>query len=238
MDLTQIPVFLPRLLEGAVVTLQLTFFAALLGLFMAVISGLGRLSTRPPVRWVAGTYIEVFRGTSVLVQIFWFFFALPVVGFALGPPWDRWLSLSPLVAGTLALGLNIGSYGGEVVRGAVQSVDRGQVEAAIALNMTRTQRMRRIVFPQALVAMLPPFGNLLIELMKGTALVATIGLGDMLFISQQIRARTGETTLVFLMSLVLYFIIAYALTLGIRFLERRAGRGLDTGRQRVVMRAG
>lgn len=236
--MTGIFTFVPRLLDGAVVTLQLTFAAGILGLFMAVISGLGRLSTRRPVRWVAGTYIEMFRGTSVLVQIFWMFFALPSIGFALGPPWDRWFSLTPFVAGTLALGLNIGSYGGEVVRGAVQSVDKGQIEAAIALNMSPTLRMRRIVFPQALVAMLPPFGNLLIELMKGTALVAAITLADMMFIAQQLRGSTLQTTPIFLTTLVIYFIIAYALTLGMRFLERRAGRGLETGRQRVTMRAG
>lgn len=230
--------FVPRLLDGAVVTLQLTLAAGILGLFMAVISGLGRLSTRRPVRWVAGTYIEVFRGTSVLVQIFWLFYALPVIGIGLGPPWDQWFSLTPFVAGTLALGLNIGSYGGEVVRGAVQSVDKGQTEAAIALNMSPTSRMRRIIFPQAVVAMLPPFGNLLIELMKGTALVAAITLADMMFIAQQLRGSTLRTTPIFVTTLVIYFVIAYGLTIGMRFLERRAGRGLDTGRQRVTMRAG
>jgi polar amino acid transport system permease protein len=238
MDLTQISVFLPRLLEGAWITVQVTAFAAVLGLVMAMISGLGRLSERRVVRGVAGTYIEIFRGTSVLVQLFWFVFALPLVGFALGRPWSRWLDLNLLTAAVLALGLNIGSYGGEVVRGAVQAVDKGQTEAAIALNLTPTHRIRRIIFPQALVAMLPPFGNLLIELLKGSALVSVIALSDLLFVAQQIRARTGETTLVFSLVLVIYFVIAYTVTLGMRRLERRAATGLETGRQRTLMRAG
>jgi polar amino acid transport system permease protein len=237
--MTGIFTYVPRLLDGAVITLQLTASAAVLGLVMAVLSGLGRLSTRAPVRWIAGTYIEVFRGTSVLVQIFWIFFALPLIGIALGPPWERWLELSPFVAGTLALGLNIGAYGGEVVRGAVQSVDKGQTEAAIALNMSPSLRMRRVIFPQAVVAMLPPFGNLLIELMKGTALVAAITLADMMFIAQQLRGlQPRQSPQIFVTALLMYFILAYALTLGMRFLERRASRGLETGHQRVTMRAG
>ena len=100
-------------------------------------------------------YVEIFRGTSILVQLFWIFFVLPL------PPFN--LEISPFVAGVLALGLNVGAYGAEVVRGAIQSISRGQIEAAIALNMSRGLMMRRVILPQALVRIVPPFGNLLIS---------------------------------------------------------------------------
>lgn len=217
---------MPRLLWGLLITVQLLAGAVALGLVMAVLSGLGRLSSRRAVRVVAGTYIEVFRGTSVLIQLFWIFFALPQIGFALGPPWDRLLDFEPLTAGIVALGLNIGAYAGEVVRGAVQAVPKGQHEAAVALNMSPTHRMRRVIFPQALVRMIPPFGNNVIEVLKGTALVSLIGLGDLTFIAQQIRFRTGETALIFGTILVMYFVLAYALTTGMRWLERRTARAM------------
>lgn len=223
---------MPRLLQATVITLQLLAGAVVLGLVMAVLAGLGRLSRRRPIRMIAGTYIEVFRGTSVLIQLFWIFFALPQIGFALGPPWDRLLNLDPLTAGIAALGLNIGAYAGEVVRGAVQAVPKGQYEAAIALNMTPTHRMRRVIFPQALVRMIPPFCNNLIEVLKGTALVSLIALNDLTFVAQQIRSLTGESALIFGTILAMYFAMAYLMTIGMRWLERRTARAMGLGRQR------
>lgn len=202
---------LPRLLDGAWVTVQVTALSAALGTGVAFTMGLGRLSKRRPVRWLAGAYIEFFRGTSALVQLFWLFFALPLFG----------VRLEPLTAGVLALGLNIGAYGAEVVRGAVKAVPRGQTEAAIALNMTTYHRLRYVVVPQAVVAMLPPFGNLLIELLKATALVSLITLSDLTFEGQILRASTGETANIFALVLVLYFLMAGVITLAIRGLERR-----------------
>lgn len=221
---------MPRLLQAAQVTLQLLAGAVALGFVMAVLSGLGRLSRRRAVRAVAGTYIEVFRGTSVLIQLFWFYYALPHLGFALGGPWARWFSLGEVTAGIVALGLNIGAYGGEVVRGAIQAVPKGQTEAAIALNMSPTHRMRRVIFPQALVRMIPPFGNNIIEVLKGTALVSLIALADLTFTAQQIRFRTGETELIFGTILVMYFVLAYVVTIGMRWLERRTARSVGLGR--------
>lgn len=212
--------FLPPLLDGAWITLQITAGAAALGLLFALAAGLGRLSRRRWVRAVARTYVEFFRGTSALVQLFWLYFALPLLG----------IQLVALFAGILALGLNIGAYGAEVVRGAVQAVPKGQYEAAVALNLTPYQRMRRVILPQAVVGMLPPFGNLLIELLKGTALVSLIAIVDLTYVAQNLRSRTGETSLIFGMVLVLYFVMAYSLTLGMRFLERRANAGIGQPR--------
>jgi polar amino acid transport system permease protein len=212
---TALAELLPLLLRGAVVTVQVTVLAALLSIAVALAAGLGRLSSNRAARWASGIYIEIFRGTSGLVQMFWLFFALPMFG----------ISFTPISAGVLALGLNVGSYGAEVVRGAVQAVPRGQTEAAIALNMTPRQRLRRVILPQAVPAMLPPFGNLMIELLKGTALVSLITISDLTFRAQQLRALTGRTTQIFTVVLVMYFVMAYAITLAVRWLERRAAIG-------------
>jgi len=216
--------FLGSLLQGVVVTVQVTALASLLGLVVSLVAGLGRLSGNRVVRFLAGTFIEVFRGTSVLVQLFFIFYVLPLFG----------ISLSPLAAAVLALGLNIGSYGAEVVRGAILAVPREQTEAAVALNMSPSLRIRRVVLPQAVVAMLPPFNNLAIQLLKGTSLVSLISLSDLTFEAQILRSNTGETLTIFTMVAVLYFVMAYTITLGFRFLEGRVAKGMDIGRQKKM----
>lgn len=203
---------LPNLLRGAWLTLQLTLVSAAFALGIALLAGLGRLAPWRPVRWLAGVYVEVFRGTSILVQMFWFFFALPLFG----------VTLSPFVAGVLALALNMGAYGAEIVRGAILSVPKGQIEASIALNMSPALRMRRVVLPQAFVLMLPPFGNLIVELLKATALVSLITLPDMTFRGVALQQTTGRTVEIFGWLLVLYFAMAYPLTRFVRWVEQRA----------------
>jgi polar amino acid transport system permease protein len=202
---------LPILLRGLEITVRLTLTSAAIAFVIALVAGLGRLSPIAPLRFLAGVYVEVFRGTSVLVQMFWFFFALPLFG----------ITLSPFVAGVTALSLNIGAYGAEIVRGSILSVPRGQIEASIALNMTPGLRMRRVILPQALVLMMPPFGNLLIELLKATALVSLITIPDITFRGVTLQQTTGRTTEIFLWLLVIYFAIAYPMTLGVRWIERR-----------------
>ncbi len=208
--------------------MEITILAAILGAAMAFPMGVLRLSKRRLVRTLAGAYVEFFRGTSALVQLFWLFFVLPLAG----------IKLDPMTAGVLALGLNIGAYGAEVVRGAVQSVPHGQVEAAIALNMTEMQRMRRVVIPQALVAMLPPLGNLAIELLKLTSLVSLITLHDITFNAQTLRESVGHTTEIFAAVLLMYFVLASAISVGMRALERRVGRWREAplDRSRAALR--
>ena len=127
----------------------------------------------------------------------------------------------------MALGLNVGAYGAEVVRGAIKSVPREQIEACTALNFTPWQRLRHVLLPQAFVVMLPTFGNNAIELLKGTAVVSLISLADMTFQAQVVRAQTGSTAIPFFTTLVLYFAIASAISFGVRGLERRLSAGLD-----------
>lgn len=213
-------VFMPSLLDGAVLTLELTALGAVVALAAAVTAALGKMYAPAPLNWLASTYIEIFRGTSALVQLFWLFFVLPGFG----------ISLDPFTVGVLGLGLNVGAYGAEVVRGAISSVPRGQWEAATALNMTRGQMLRRVILPQAFVAMIPPWGNLVIELLKSTALVSLITLADLAFKAQELNQATLRTVPIFTLVLLMYLAISLTFTIGMRTLERRAARGLARGR--------
>lgn len=203
----------PTLLRGLSITITLTFWGALLALVVAIFTGILRASDNALLRGISGIYVEVFRGTSILVQLFWIYFVLPL------PPFE--ISITAFQAGVLALGLNVGAYGAEVVRGAIQAIPRGQIEAAIALNMSRNLMMRRVILPQAIVRILPPFGNLLIELLKATSLASLITLSDVTFQALTLRQSVGRTTEVFILLLFIYFLIAYPLTLGVRWLERQ-----------------
>lgn len=205
------------ILDGAWVTIELTLIGCAFALVVAFIAGLGRLSRYFIVRALATIYIEFFRGTSIFVQLFWAYFVLPLMG----------IPLTPLQAGILALGLNVGAYGAEVVRGAILAIPREQYEACTALNLTRWQQMRHIILPQAFVLMLPTFGNNAIELLKGTAVVSLISLSDLTFQAQVVRAQTGSTAVPFLSVLLLYFLIATVITYFIRGLERKLSAGLD-----------
>ncbi|MYV98190.1 ectoine/hydroxyectoine ABC transporter permease subunit EhuC [Streptomyces sp. SID3343] len=204
------------LLDGALNTIYLTLGGAAVGLLLALAAGLARSSDSRLLRVLGGCYVEVFRGLPTLVLAFWFVFVLPAIGWQLEPLW----------AGMLALGLNIGAYAAEVVRGAIKAVPPAQLEAATALNFTRAQRIRRVVLPQAYVAMLPPLGNNLIELLKMSAVVSIVSIPDLTFNGQLIRMSSGETTLVFTGLLFGYGLIALVLTSLMHALERHAARSL------------
>lgn len=212
--------FLPGLLQGALVTVEITVAGAVLALICAVVAALAKLYGPMPVRWLAVIYIETFRGTSALVQLFWMFFVLPHFG----------VTLEPLLVAIVALGLNIGAYGAEVVRGAIVAVPRGQWEATIALNMSRATALRRIILPQAFVAMIPPWGNLLIELLKSTSLVSLITIADLTFRAQQMNQTTFRTVEIFVIVLLLYLAISMIITVGMRALEKKAAGAMARGR--------
>jgi polar amino acid transport system permease protein len=213
-------IFLPGLFDGALMTIRIAAAGSVVAFFAAITAALAKLYGPLPLRWLATGYIEIFRGTSALVQLFWLFFVLPQFG----------ILLEPYTAAVVGLGLNVGAYGAEVVRGAISTVPRGQWEAATALNMTRAQAIRRIIFPQALLAMIPPWGNLLIELLKSTALVSMITLTDLAFKAQQLNQTTMKTVPIFTLVLLIYLTISLAITIAMRLLEQRASKGLAKGR--------
>ena len=154
------------------------------------------------------------------MQLFWLYFALPLVGHAIGID----LRLPPVAAGILALSLNIGAYGAEVVRGAIQSVSSDQYEAAKALNFTNRQALWRVALPQAIPEMMPTFGNLAVQNLKDTALVSLISLQDLAFKAEQIRNYTQDSTTIFTIVLFMYFGMALVLTALMKILERSVGR--------------
>ena len=214
-----ISTYWPRLLSGTGITIVQFFLAAALGVVISLGAGLMKLAPNRILRGFAITYIEIFRGTSLVVQLYWIFFVLPLFG----------VTIDKFTAGYLAVGMNIGAYGAELVRGGILSVPRGQWEAALAIGMSPAKRMRRIILPQALVNMLPPWGNLMIELLKGTALVSLISVADLMFESRQINASTYLSAQVFGAALIIYYILArFFVTPFMRWLEgfmaRKIGR--------------
>jgi polar amino acid transport system permease protein len=213
-------IFVVPLLQGAVLTVEIAVLGCVLAVLMAILAAIATLYGPWPARWLAIGYVEIFRGTSALVQLFWLFFVLPQFG----------LSLEPFTVAVLGLGLNVGAYGAEVVRGAILAVPRGQWEATLALNMTRGQALRRIILPHAFVAMIPPWGNLFIELLKSTALVSLITLTDLAFKAQQLNQTTMKTLPIFTLVLLMYLAMSLCLTIGMRVLENRASRGIVRAR--------
>ena len=217
--------YLPPLLEGAWVTTQLTIYSTVLGALLSFGAGIGKVSRNWLIKGISVGYIEIFRGTSLLVQLFWIYFALPLAGEAIGID----LRLPPVMAGVLALGLNIGAYGAEVVRGAIQAVPRDQHEAAQALNFTPRQALWRISIPQAIPEMMPTFGNLAVQNLKDTALVSLISLSDLAFRAERIRNFTQDSVTIYTLVLFMYFGMALVLTALMKLLERNVGRWKNAG---------
>ena len=207
-------------LPGIWITVQLLLYSAALAGFVAFAVGIARTHHSRVVRFLAGTYTEIFRGTSALILMFWLFFVLPpLLGWQLVPMW----------AAVLALGLSYGAYGAEIVRGALNSVAPAQREAGVALSFTPWQRMRLILLPQAVPEMIPPFCNLLVELLKGTALVSLLGVGDVSFAAYLVRLATQESAQIYTISLVIYFVIAFVITRSMKALEKKAKTNIGVG---------
>jgi polar amino acid transport system permease protein len=205
------------LLEGAWVTVQILIAASGLAIAISFVVGLMRVAPFFPVKALAVAYIEVFRGTSLLVQLFWWFFVLPQFG----------VTMEPMTVGIVGVGMNIAGYGGEVVRGAIQAVPKGQYEAATALNMSPAVRMRRVILPQACRQMLPPWGNLIIELLKGTSLVSVISIKDLTFMGNQLNVTTYQTIEIFGIVLILYYVMGRLIIApAVHWLEKRVNRGV------------
>jgi polar amino acid transport system permease protein len=207
------------LLAGLWVTVYVTLLGATGAFVLAFVLGLMARTERWLPRTVARTVIEFFRGTSLLVQLFWFYFVLPLLGFR----------FDPLLVAVVAFSLNFGAYGAEVVRGAINAVPRPQWEGAVALNLSPYQRMRRVILPQALPLMLPPFNNLLIQLLKSTPLIFLITLTDLTYVGDAYRATLGNELFIFSLLLAIYFVLSYLFTLVMHVFEARAKHRLGQG---------
>ena len=233
----------PRILDGLVVTLELTAASMAIGIALGVVLAVMRLSPNPLVSGTSWVYIWLFRGTPVLVQILlWYNIAALYPRFSLGIPLGPTFAhfnassvITPFVAGMLALGLNEGAYMAEIVRAGIISVDEGQTEGAQSLGMTRLQTMRRIVLPQAMRVIVPPTGNETISMLKTTSLVSVIALPhpELLYASQLIYSVSYRTIQLLIVASLWYLIVTTVLTIGQYYVERHFGRGATRERRRT-----
>ena len=203
------------LLLGTVTTLKVLVCSIILYVVISMIFGLMRLSKNPIIQSTATVYIEFFRGTSLLVQLFWVYYVLPFFG----------ISLEAFTAGVVALGLNFGAYGAEIVRGGILAVPKGQWEAAFALNFSPSKKMKNIIIPQIFPIILPPAANLTVELLKATALVALVTVVDLTFEARQINSITWLSVQCFGTALLIYYFISrFLLVPFLRWLEVLAAK--------------
>ena len=203
------------LLWGLVGTLKVTAAALALGLPLGLTVALLRLSRARAVTLPAGVFVEFFRSTPPLVQLFWCFFALPIL---IG------VRIDSFQAAVMTLSLQSSAFFAEVFRGGIVSVERGQWEAARAVGMTYSQLMRRVVLPQAVKRMIPAFLERAIELMKTTTLVATVAYADLLFEASDIAQKTFRPLEVFTAAAAIYFIVIFAASRAVQVSERRLAR--------------
>ncbi|MBV9863245.1 MAG: amino acid ABC transporter permease [Alphaproteobacteria bacterium] len=203
------------ILWGLGITIAYTIGSIFLGLVIGLLTGLLRLSRNAILTAPLVAYVEIFRCTPLLVQIIWFYYALPVV---VG------LDIPATIAAMLVLSLYTGAFYAEIVRGGVNSIERGQWDAARALGLRYVQMMRRVILPQAFRRMIPPFMNQSIIQLKNTSLVSTIAVADLLYEGQMITAATYRPLEVYTMVAIVYFIVLFPLTLAAQHVERRLAR--------------
>jgi polar amino acid transport system permease protein len=205
-----------QLLHGALVTVEITAVSLLLGCVLGLLIGIGRLNPKRRVVYgLCTTYVAAIRGTPLLVQLFIWFFGLPQFG----------ILLPAFVCGMLGMGIYSGAYVSEIVRGAIQSIDRGQMEAARSIGLSSGQAMRNVILPQAVVRMIPPLGNEFIALIKNSALVSLLTIHDLMHEGQKIISVSYRSLEVYLAVAVVYFILTGLTTLALGRIESRLKAG-------------
>ncbi|MCM3629890.1 amino acid ABC transporter permease [Paenibacillus glycanilyticus] len=202
--------FLPLLQAGIAFTVPLTLISFALGLVLAMLTALARLSEFSPLAWVAGFYVWIIRGTPLLVQLFIIFYGLPSLG----------ILIDAFPAAVIGFTLSVGAYGSEIIRAAIVSIPKGQWEAAYSLGETRLQALRRIILPQAARVSVPPLSNSFISLVKDTSLAATVTVTELFQKGQQITAAVYEPLLIYCEVALIYLIFCTVLAVLQRQLER------------------
>ncbi|MGM9955435.1 MAG: amino acid ABC transporter permease [Peribacillus sp.] len=203
---------LPYLLQGLQVTLYIFVIAIILGFLIGLVVAMLRLAPLKILNWVAKIYVDAIRGTPFIVQLFFIYFGINSL---------QWISLNNTTAGIITVAINAGAYFAEIIRAGIQSIDKGQTEAARSIGFTSPQTMRYIVLPQAFRRMLPTITNQSIISLKDTSLLSIIGIADLTQQGQIQASATFEAFKIWLTVGVVYFIIIYLLTLLANFIERR-----------------
>jgi glutamine transport system permease protein len=205
----------PLLLSGVKLTVIITVCGLLFGFVLGATVGLMKLSRNLPVRKLAGAYVEAIRVTPLIVQVMFLYFGVPM---AVG------MRIRPVTAGIIAIAVNSGAYIAEIVRGAVQSIDPGQIEAGRSIGLTRTQTMRYIIWPQAFRRMIPPLGNQFIISLKDTSLLVVIGVAELTRVGQEIIAVNFRAFEVWLTVGVVYLMMTLTIARLLRLAEDRLAR--------------
>lgn len=205
------------LLQATATTATLFLLSSVLALVLSLLIGLARLSSNTWLSWAALVFGETFRGVSLVVQLFWIFFVLPLLG----------ITLSATTAAVIALGVCFGAYGSEIVRASIQAIPRGQRDAAAALGLSKLQALMMVELPQALLIMLPALGNLLVLILKSTSVTALITVPELAFTANALNSNFGANMAVFGYVMAAYYVVARVILLGTNRLERRlaAARG-------------
>lgn len=204
--------FLPNLGTGLYYTLLISVVGLLIGFILGGIFGLGRISKNKFFYAVSSIYIEVIRGTPVLVQAIWIYFALPLI---------TGYNMASVVAGIVVISINSGAYIAEIVRGAVQSIDKGQHEAGRSLGLNQSQTMQYIIWPQAFKRMIPPLGNQFIISIKDTSLLSVILVPELMFQGRLIASNHFNAVEIYTTVAVFYLAITLSLSYILRYVERR-----------------
>ena len=202
----------PLLLLGAGVTIKITVMSVALGVLIGLFVGIARICRVKPLRFLAAVYVDFFRGTPLLVQIFLFYFAVPVI---------TGQRIDPYVAAVGSCGINSGAYVAEIVRAGIQSIDEGQMEAGRSFGMTWAQTMRYIIVPQAIKRVIPPLGNEFIALLKDSSLVSVIGFEELTRRGQLIIAKTYGSLEIWFSVAIIYLIMTLTISRLVAFLEKR-----------------
>jgi len=202
--------------SGLWITVQLAILSLLGSLVLGTLVAIFRVAPARPLRWIGGAYVEIFRNTPLLVQLFFLYFATPYIGIYLGTR-----ETFAFNAALLGLALYHAAYVAEVVRGGLLGIDKGQIEAARSLGLSYLQALRYIQLPQTFRSVIPPLGNVSIALVKNTSLAATIGVADLLYAGEIVESRTFRAEEAFVAVALLYLVLTVPLGIGVNWLERR-----------------
>lgn len=203
------------LIQGALIyTIPLALITFVIGIILAVLTALARLSGIKPLQWIARFYVSILRGTPLLVQLFIIFFGLPSVG----------ITINSFTAAIIGFSLSVGAYGSEIIRAALLSIPKGQWEAGFSISMTYTQALRRIILPQATRVSIPPLSNSFISLVKDTSLASTIIVAEMFRKAQEIAAQNYEFLLVYSEAALIYWVICMILSIVQGRIEQKLDR--------------
>ena len=200
----------PLFLEGATTTVLLSFFSVIVGVGCGTLMALARLSQNTFLSKAAKVYIDISRGTPLLVQLYLVYFGLATV-----------LDLNDFVSGVIAVSVNTTAYIAEIIRSGIQSVDKGQMEAARSMGMPKRMAMRQIILPQAMKNILPAIGNEFATLIKETSIVSLIGIHDLMYSSDTVRGATFTVFIPLLMTAFLYFVMTTTIAFFMDKLERK-----------------